>query len=102
MKIFCVDIIASHYRKAIFQMMDNAYDMTFLFGKTTGSVKAMDISQLNGEVIITNTLQLWKGWYWQPGVVIKAFQNYNYYILNGESRSLSACLFCLLACIVFV
>lgn len=99
-KVFCLDIIASHYRKAIFQMMGDNYDMTFLFGNSFGNIKTMDTSTLKGETIITNTIYLGKGWYWQPGLVSKAFLRFDSYILNGETRAISTWMFCLLACIL--
>lgn len=95
--MFCLDIIASHYRKAIFQMMGNVYDVTYLFGKSIGNIKTIDTSKLKGETIITNTIYFGKGWYWQPGLVSRLFFRFDCYILNGETRALSTWMFCLLA-----
>ena len=74
--------------------------MTYLFGNALGSVKSMDTSLLNSDVVFTNTIQLGAGWYWQPGVIRRVFSNFDYYILNGETRSLSAWVFSLIACAI--
>ena len=96
MKVFYVDNVASHYRKAIFLLMDKTYDITYLFGQSLGDIKQMDTSLLKGKVEKTKTRKVWKEWYWQPGVVCKAFQSFDRYLLIGDPWALSTWLICII------
>ena len=97
MRILYLDNVASHYRKAIFLLMDKTYDIDYLFGKSLGDIKQMDTSLLRGKVEKTKTRRFGGGWYWQPGLVGKLFKAYDRYLLVCETRALSTWIFCLLA-----
>ena len=55
MRIFYLDNVASHYRKSIFLLMDQTYDIDYLFGKSLGDINQMDTSLLRGPVEKTET-----------------------------------------------
>ena len=95
-----VDNVATHYRKAIFQLMDEEYDCVFIFGESLGDIKQLDTRVLHGKVIKTRIKRFWGGWSWQPGVVGRLFNSYDVFILIGESRSISTWLFAILSRIV--
>lgn len=97
MKILYLDNIASHYRKAVFLLMDRTFKMDFLFGDSLGDIKQMDTSLLKGHVEKTKTKRIVGRWYWQPGLVGKLFKKYDRYLLVCETRALSTWAFCLLA-----
>ena len=97
MKVLYLDNVASLYRKAVFLLMDQSFDIDYLFGASLGDIKQMDTSLLKGKVEKTKTKRVIGRWYWQPGLVGKLFKPYNCYLLIGETRALSTWLFCLLA-----
>lgn len=97
MKLCLIYNFAQHYRTNIFTLMDRELKCDFLFGDSMSDVKKMDYSLLQGNVEETHTRRILSGWYWQPGVVGKLFQDYDHYILLGETRALSTWLFCILA-----
>ena len=97
MKLLYLDNVASHYRKAIFLLMDKTFDLDYLFGASLGDIKQMDTSLLRGKVEKTKTRRFGGGWYWQPGLVGKLFKAYDRYLLVCETRALSTWIFCLLA-----
>lgn len=99
MKVFYLDNVASHYRKAVFLLMDQTFDIDYLFGASLGDIKQMDTTLLKGKVEKTNTKKLIGRWYWQPGLIGKLFKSYDRYLLVGETRALSTWAFCLLACL---
>jgi len=96
MKLCYIDNVATHYRKAIFLLIDQTFECDYLFGESLGDIKQMDTSLLKGNVMKTKTYK-WHGWYWQKGVVSKLWKPYDRYILIGETRALSTWTFCLLA-----
>ena len=55
MKILYLDNVATHYRKAIFLLMDNTFQVDYLFGESLGDIKQMDTSLLKGHVKKTKT-----------------------------------------------
>lgn len=99
MKILYLDNVASHYRKAVFLLMDQTFDIDYLFGASLGDIKQMDTNLLKGKVEKTKTKKVIGRWYWQPGLVGKLFKPYDRYLLIGETRALSTWAFCLLACV---
>lgn len=100
MKVLYLDNVASHYRKAVFLLMDKTFDIDYLFGDSLGDIKQMDTSLLKGKVEKTKTKRVIGRWYWQPGLVGKLFKPYNCYLLIGESRALATWVFCILACLI--
>ena len=97
MKILYLDNVATHYRKAIFLLMDNTFQVDYLFGESLGDIKQMDTSLLKGHVKKTKTKRLFAGWYWQPGLLGKLFEPYDRFLLVCETRALSTWAFCLIA-----
>lgn len=97
MKILYLDNVASHYRKAVFLLMDKTFDIDYLFGASLGDIKQMDTSILRGHVEKTQTKRVFGRWYWQPGLIGKLFKSYDKYLLIGETHALSTWLFCMLA-----
>lgn len=97
MKVLYLDNVASHYRKAIFLLMDQTFDVDYLFGASLGDIKHMDTSLLRGKVEETRTKHFRAGWYWQPGLLSKLFKGYDRYLMVCETRALSTWVFCLLA-----
>jgi len=93
MKLFYVDNNASHYRKAIYLLMDQSFDVDFLFGQSLNDIKQMDTSVLRGNVEMTRSYQLLGNWYWQKGVFSKVWKKYDRYLLIGDSYSLSTWFF---------
>ena len=63
MKVFYLDNVAAHYRKAIFLLMDKTFRMDYLFGASLGDIKTMDTSVLKGNVYKTQTIFLIGKWY---------------------------------------
>lgn len=92
-----VDNVASHYREAIFLLMDNAFDVHYLFGESLDDIKQMDTSSLRGEVEKSKNYKVFGGWYWQKGVVSKIWRNFDKYVLIGDTRALSTWVFALIA-----
>lgn len=97
MKILYLDNVASHYRKAVFLLMDQTFEIDYLFGDSLDDIKQMDTSLLKGHVEKTKTKYVIGRWYWQPGLVGKVFKPYERYLLVCETRALSTWAFCLLA-----
>ena len=97
MKVLYLDNVASHYRKAVFLLMDQTFEMDYLFGDSLGDIKQMDTSLLKGNVEKTKTKSVVGRWYWQPGLVSKVFKPYDRYLLVCETRAVSTWLFCFLA-----
>lgn len=97
MTILYLDNVASHYRKAVFLLMDQTFEMDYLFGDSLGDIKQMDTSLLKGYVEKTKTKRIVGRWYWQPGLVGKLFKRYDRYLLVCETRALSTWVFCFLA-----
>ena len=97
MKVFYLDNVASHYRKAIFLLMDKTFEMSYLFGESLEDIKQMDTSLLKGSVKKTKTINLPADWYWQPGLLKALFNSYDRYLMVCESRALSTWVFGLLA-----
>lgn len=100
MKILYLDNVASHYRKAIFLLMDQNFEIDYLFGASLGDIKQMDTSLLSGHVEKTYIKNLPLGWNWQPGLISKLLKKYDRYLLIGESRALATWVFCILAALV--
>lgn len=97
MKLCLIYNFAQHYRTNIFTLMDKELGCDFVFGDSMSDVKKMDYTLLQGIVTETHTKYLFRGWYWQPGVVGQLFKEYSHYILLGETRALSTWAFCILA-----
>lgn len=65
MKICLASIIASHYRKLIYSLMEKELYCDFFFGKDNTTVKQLDISSFNKSTNIKNSYLLGSNWYFQ-------------------------------------
>lgn len=99
-RVLYVDNVASHYRKAIFLLMDEAFNCDYIFGADLDDIKQMDTSLLHGIVKKTKIRKLGGGWSWQPGVIGGLFKSYDRYLLIGDTRSLSTWIFAFLSRII--
>ena len=97
MKLVQQDNIGSHYRSAIYQLMDKELNCDFFFGDKVDDIKKMDYSLLSHKVIETPNKRLGHGFYYQKGVPSLIKADYDTYIFVGETRCLSTWLFCLRA-----
>ena len=97
MKLLQQDNIGSHYRSAIYQLMDKELGCDFCFGDKVDDIKKMDYSLLSHKVIETPNKRLGGGFYYQKGVISLLWKDYDTYILVGETRCVSTWLFCILA-----
>lgn len=86
-KMCYVTNIAAHYRSAIYLLMDNAFDMDFIFGDHPSDMK-FDVSQLKNSKVVLNNTQLTKSVYYQKGVPF-LFTKYDIILITGETHCLS-------------
>lgn len=93
MKIALIYNFAQHYRANIFKLIDQEYDCDFFFGDSYLDVKKMDYTSLKGKVTESRTKRF-GSWTYLSGIQKLLGQDYDAYILLGESRSLSTWLFC--------
>ena len=96
MKLCLIYNYAQHYRTSIFKLIDREFECDFVFGDSMSDVKKMDYSLLKGNVEEVHNKHL-KGSYFQRGVLRKLRQDYNRYILLGETRCISTWLFLILS-----
>lgn len=101
MKLCLIYNFAQHYRTNIFKLISEEFDCDFVFGDSMGDVKKMDYSLLRGKVSEVKLRSIIRGWTWQSNVISQLFKKYDSYILLGETRSVSAWMFCLLQRILF-
>ncbi len=97
MKLCLIYNFAQHYRTSIFRLIDQNYDCDFFFGDNHGDIKLLDYNLLKGKVVTTHTQKMGKGWYFQKGIPGLIHQNYDAYLMLGESRALSTWLFLLMS-----
>lgn len=97
MKILQQDNIGSHYRTAIYQLMDRELDCDFCFGDKWDDIKKMDYALLSHKVTEVHNRKIGKGFYYQKGILDFLKTDYDAFILIGETRCLSTWWFCLLA-----
>lgn len=97
MKILQQDNIGSHYRAAIYCLMDKELDCDFCFGDKVDDIKKMDYFLLKHNVFELHNKQIGHGFYYQEGFLKFLRKDYSVYILVGETRCFSTWLFCLCA-----
>lgn len=96
MKLCLIYNYAQHYRTSIFKLIDKEFECDFVFGDSMSDVKKMDYSLLKGNVEEVHNKHL-KGSYFQRGVLRKLRQDYDRYIMLGETRCISTWLFLVLS-----
>lgn len=96
MKLCLIYNYAQHYRTSIFKLIDKEFECDFVFGDSMSDVKKMDYSLLKGKVTEVHNKQL-RGAYFQKGVIKLLRQDYDRYIMLGETRCISTWLFLILS-----
>ena len=95
-KIALIYNFAQHYRTSIFRLLDKEFDCTFYFGKSYLDIKKMDYNLLKGDVHEVETIQ--KGAFiYRKGIVNLLWQDYDAYVILGETRVASTWIFLFLA-----
>ena len=94
MRLCLIYNYAQHYRTSIFKLIDKEFDCDFVFGDSMGDVKKMDYTLLKGNVREVHNKKI-GGAYFQQGVLKLLRQNYNRYIMLGETRCISTWIFLL-------
>lgn len=97
MRLLQQDNIGSHYRTAIYQLMDKELGCDFCFGDKWNDVKKMDYELLSNRVVEVQNKIIGGGFYYQKGILSQLRANYDIYIMIGETRCLSTWIFCILA-----
>jgi glycosyltransferase involved in cell wall biosynthesis len=88
MNLLLIANIASHYRSAIYSLIDRELGADFVFGDKEQDIHPMDYSQLTGMVTIVHNVHFWHGYY-QRGVMKYLFKDYDTYLVTGEFRNLT-------------
>lgn len=97
MRVLQHDGYASHYRSAIYQLMDKEIGCDFCFGDKCDDIKKLDYALLEHEVIEVQNKKLGSSFYYQKGLIQLLRANYDTYILVGDARCVSIWFFCVLA-----
>ncbi len=97
MKLCLIYNFAQHYRTSIFRLIDKEYDCSFVFGNEYLNIKKMDYSLLKGKVAEVPTKKLIGSLLYRPGIRKLLREDYDYYLMLGESRVVSTWLFCIKA-----
>ena len=92
MRILQQDNIGSHYRSAIYQLMDKELGCDFCFGDKVDDIKKMDYSKLEHKVYELHNYFFRFG-YWQKGLLAMLNKPYDCYVLAGETRCVSTWIF---------
>lgn len=95
-KICLVSVLASHYRKRIYQIIEEQYDCDFVFGIDRETVKTMDTSCLKHVVFHKNVYLGGTNYFYQESL-IKATRGYNIVINDLGPNCLSSWLLLLLS-----
>ena len=93
MKILQQDNMASHYRAAIYMLMDKELGCDFCFGDRWDDIKSMDYNLLTHKVIVVQNKKIGRGFYYQKGLLRQLREDYDAYIVGGETRNLSIWMF---------
>lgn len=96
MKVCLVSVLASHYRKRIYQLIEKQYDCDFVFGIDRESVKTMDTSCLK-HVVSENNVYIGKSPYFYQKSLIKNTRKYDVIINDLGPNCVSAWLMLLLS-----
>lgn len=100
MKLCCIFNTASHYRREIYQKIDETFDCAWTFGEKP--VGAADIKTLPPETFrrflgYTKNRRIFGNWWWQGGALKQLFGGFDTYLVLGEPFCVSTWIFCALA-----
>lgn len=85
------------YRKGVFDLLDENYNVTWAFGHID-SIRDLDTSGFKGNVVSLSNKILPFGLYWQKGsIALSCKSKFDYYILIGDAKCLTVWLCALLA-----
>lgn len=87
-KYCLIDNMASHYRKAIYILMDKEFDMDWYFGEPIDNIKELDLSLLKNACRLKNKTSILPHAYSLKGMG-KLIDKYDKVIMNGEPALLS-------------
>lgn len=94
MKVCYIGNLALHYRKRIFELIDQTYECDWVFGKSLSDIKEMDTNILKGRVEKTDVINFFGGKIiWQKGMLKYLNKDYTHYLLLGEERNITTWLF---------
>ena len=88
MKLLLITNFASHYRSAIYQLIDQEFEADFVFGDKVGDIKPMNYQMLTHQVSIVHNVSMGRGYY-QQGVLKYLVKDYDTYLMAGEFRCIS-------------
>ena len=88
MKLLLITNFASHYRSAIYQLIDKEFEADFVFGDKVGDIKPMNYQMLTHQVSIVHNVSMGRGYY-QQGVLKYLVKDYDTYLMAGEFRCIS-------------
>lgn len=96
--ICCIFNYGSHYRKSIYQLMDQELKCDFFFGDNLpGNIKKMDYHSLKGYKKSLRNIWLFNNFYWQKNSVNLVFKPYKHYLIDGEPYCISSWIILILA-----
>lgn len=97
MKLCQIYNSAAHYREEIFLLMDRSFECDYVFGSLIGDIRQMDTTLLKGKVTKVVNKSFGHGFYWQPGVQSLLTNDYDTFLVLGDTRCLSTWAFCIRA-----
>lgn len=95
MKLLLQNNIASHYREAIYHLIDEKVGCDFCFGDKFDGIKKLDYSTFKGKVTELHNV-FFPGGYYQRGFLRMLCKGYDTYIVCAETRCVSIWLFLIL------
>lgn len=95
-KLYLISNVASHYRYAIYSLIDKEYDTQFIFSKPYTDIKSIPLDAFKKPIIEVPTWRKGDVSY-QRGVLRLLFKKSRLYMLAGDTKSISTWFFLLLA-----
>lgn len=93
MKLCIIYNFAAHYRQSVFELIDQAFDCVWYFGKSNQDIKKMDYSVFKSPIFEVETIHFANLTYQKK--VIRLLRKYDIFLMLGDSRSVSTWLFLL-------
>lgn len=89
--------IAPHYRKAIYQAIDNSFDCDWYAGDKVNDIKTLSPNEFKNCTIIQNK-KIYKDNYIQKGLLLLLFdKRYKQFLITGDIRNITLWAFLLIA-----